>query len=68
MARAQRSLRNALAKRALEIAEKRLGLVELSRRLQTADTTIRAWRFGHENMPPKKFRELLYMLDELQPS
>ena len=59
---------NPLIARALEIAEKRLGIAELSRRLQVPDTTVRAWRFGHETMQAKKFLELVDILTELDPS
>jgi hypothetical protein len=59
---------NPLVARALEIAENRLGIAELSRRLQVPDTTVRAWRFGQETMPAKKFLELVDILTELDPS
>ena len=59
---------NPLVARAVEIAEKRLGFAELSRRLNAPDATIRAWRFGQETMPTKKFLDLVDILTELDPS
>jgi hypothetical protein len=59
---------NPLIARALEIAEKRLGTVELSRRLKVPDTTIREWRFGQQTMATQKFLELVDILTELDPS
>ena len=51
----------------LEIAEKRLGMEELSRRLGAPEPTIRAWRFGHATMPEYKFLRLVDILTELDP-
>jgi DNA-binding transcriptional regulator YiaG len=59
---------NPLVARAIEIAERRLGIAELSRRLNVPDDTVRAWRFGQETMSTKKFLELVDILTELDPS
>jgi hypothetical protein len=58
---------NPLIARAIEIAEKHLGIGELSKRLKVSDITIRAWRFGHEAMPTKKFLELVDILTAIDP-
>lgn len=58
---------NPLIARAIQIAEKRLGSGELSKRLKVPDTAIRAWRFGQETMPTKKFLELVDILNALDP-
>lgn len=57
-----------LIERALQIAERRLGLEELSRRLVAPETTIRAWRLGYASMPEYKFLRLVDLLTELDPS
>ena len=46
----------------LSIAEKRLGLEELSRRLDASETTIRAWQSGDVSMPEHKFLQLVDVL------
>ena len=51
--------------RALDVAEKRLGMDELSRRLEAPDTMIRAWRFGHATIPEAEFLKLVDILTEL---
>jgi len=56
-----------LVMRGLEIADKKLGMDELSRRLQAPATTIRAWQFGHATMPEYKFLRLVDILTELDP-
>ena len=56
-----------LITRGLEVAEKRLGMAELSRRLDVPDSTINAWRFGHATMPEYKFLRLVDILNELEP-
>lgn len=56
-----------LISRALEIAEKHLGIEELSTRLGEPTTTVRAWRFGHATMPDHKFLTLVDILNELDP-
>jgi len=52
----------------LQIAESRLGMEELSRRLGAPDTLVRAWRMGHVTMPQRKFLALVDILTELDPS
>ena len=54
--------------RGLEIAEKHLGIAELSKRLGDPETTIRAWRFGHAEMPEYKFLRLVDILNEIEPN
>jgi len=54
-----------LITRGLEVAEKRLGMAELSRRLDVPDSTINAWRFGHATMPEYKFLALVDILTDL---
>jgi hypothetical protein len=57
-----------LIARALEIAEKKIGMDELSRRLNAPDSIVRAWRDGHATMPEYKFLSLVDVLTELDPS
>jgi len=57
-----------LITRGLEIAEKRLGIEELAKRLGAAETSIRAWRFGHATMPEYKFLRLVDILTVLDPA
>ncbi len=54
-----------LVTRALEVAEKRLGMEELATRLGAPDTLIQAWRFGHATIPEAKFLKLVDILTEL---
>jgi hypothetical protein len=54
--------------RALDVAEKHLGIEELSRRLVAPESMIRAWRFGHATMPEYKFLRLVDIITELDPS
>ena len=54
-----------LIARALEIAEKRLGMKELSERLGSPESSIEAWRMGHATMPENKFLTLVDLLTEL---
>ena len=56
-----------LVLRAIEIAEKRLGMQELSTRLEATPAAIQAWRFGHAEMPDKDFLRLVDLLTELEP-
>ena len=56
---------NTLVVRAIEVAEQRLGMEELARRLKTPDTTVRAWRDRHATMPERKFLLLVDVLAEL---
>ena len=57
-----------LIERALDIAEKNLGIEELCHRLVAPEATIRAWRLGHAPMPEYKFLRLVDILMELDPS
>jgi hypothetical protein len=57
-----------LIARALDVAEKRLGMRELCRRLVAPETMIRAWHLGHTAMPKYKFLQLVDLLAELDPS
>jgi CheY-like chemotaxis protein len=56
-----------LVKRALDIAEKHLGLQELCARLGAHETSVHSWRFGHAEMPHQKFLLLVDLLTELDP-
>lgn len=56
--------------RALAVAENRLGVEELCRRLVAVapETLLRAWRLGHSTMPEYKFLRRVDILTELDPS
>jgi hypothetical protein len=54
--------------RALDVAEKHLGIEELCRRLDVIDTAIQAWRLGHAEVPDQKFLQLVDILTQLDPS
>ena len=54
--------------RALDVAEKYLGIEELCRRLVVPEATIRAWRFGHAAMPDYKFQRLVDLLLQIEPT
>jgi hypothetical protein len=56
---------NPLVPRALEVIETRLGIAELSRRLEVSETTIRAWALAQEPMPKSKFLDLVDILTGL---
>jgi len=56
-----------LVMRALELAENRLGIDELSRRLGAPETTIRDWRMGFATMPERKWFKLVDIVMDLQP-
>jgi hypothetical protein len=56
-----------LISKALEVAEKYLGVEELAKRLHTTDSFIRAWRLGQATMPEYKFLRLADILSELEP-
>ena len=56
-----------LVMKGLEIAEKHLGMDELSRRLRAPADLVRAWRFGHTTMPEYKFLALVDILTDLDP-
>jgi len=60
-------LHSSLISRGLEIAEKRLGIDELTVRLNAPETSIRAWRLGHASMPEYKFLKLVDILTEIDP-
>ena len=53
--------------RALDVAEKRLGIEELCHRLIVPESTIRSWRAGHVTMPEFKFQRLVDILLEIEP-
>lgn len=57
-----------LISRGLEIAERVLGMDELSRQLGAPDSTIRTWRMGHASMPDRKFLKLVDILTDLDPN
>lgn len=59
---------NPLVCRALEIAEKRLGVRELALRLKVSEDVITAWRYGESTMPSQKFLDLVDMLVDVQPT
>jgi CheY-like chemotaxis protein len=56
-----------LVKRALDIAEKHLGLQELCARLGAHEMSVQSWRFGHAEMPHQKFLLLVDLLTQLEP-
>ena len=56
-----------LVMKALELAENRLGIDELSRRLGAPETTIRDWRMGFATMPERKWFRLVDIVMDLQP-
>jgi len=56
-----------LVMKALELAENRLGIDELSRRLGAPETTIRDWRMGFATMPERKWFKLVDIVMDLQP-
>ena len=56
-----------LVARALDVAEKYLGMEELCHRLVVAQPTLRAWRSGQAAMPEYKFLRLVDILTELHP-
>ena len=63
----QRMPVNPLVSRGLELAEKRLGLGELCKRLESPSGSIEAWRLGHTEMPSAKFLVLVDILMEIDP-
>jgi hypothetical protein len=56
-----------LVLRALEVAEKHVGIDELCARLGTPLTTILAWRLGHAEISDREFLKLVDLLTELEP-
>ncbi len=59
---------NPMVMRALQVAEQKLGLEQLSRRLSAPDATLRAWRDGQTTMPQHRFLLLVDLLTALDPS
>jgi DNA-binding transcriptional regulator YiaG len=59
---------NPLIARALEIAEKKLGVRDLAWRLHASEATLRAWTSGEATMPQHRFLRLVDVLTELDPS
>jgi hypothetical protein len=57
-----------LIERALAVAERRLGMWELSLHMDAPLLLIRAWRAGHTTMPEERFTKLVRMLDKLDPA
>lgn len=57
-----------LISKGLEIAERKLGMTELSVRLGSPAGTIKAWRLGHSAMPEQKFKLLVDLLLEIDPT
>jgi len=57
-----------LVMRGLEIAEKHLGMAELSTRLGAPEETIRAWRLGLVEMPDKEFLRFVDLLADIDPN
>ena len=56
---------NPLVIRALEVAEKRIGMKALSERLGSPAGSIEAWRHGKATMPEDKFLALVDLLTEI---
>jgi CheY-like chemotaxis protein len=56
-----------LISKGLEIAERHLGIGELSRRLAATEMTIRAWRFGDAQMAESDFLRLVDILTAIDP-
>lgn len=54
-----------LVSRAIDVAEKRLGMDELAQKLVAPPTAIEAWRSGHPSMPEAKFLKLVDILTDL---
>ncbi len=54
--------------RALQIAEEKLGLQQLSLRLSAPGATLHAWRDGHATMPQHRFLRLIDLLSALDPA
>src|SRR5256885_13389110 len=66
--RADRAPAIVLVKRALDVAETRLGIQELSKRLNAPDSIVRAWRDGVAIMSKPTFFLLVDVLTELYPN
>jgi len=50
--------------RALQIAEKRVGMASLVNALRATEDTIRGWRDGLASMPQRKFLVLVDLLTD----
>ena len=59
---------NPLVGRALDVAERHLGVEELSRRLIVPEASIRSWQVGYAAMPEYKFQQLVDLLLEIEPT
>jgi hypothetical protein len=57
-----------LITRALEVAERILGMDELCRRLGVTKDSVVAWRTGMATMPQYKFLQLVDLLADLDPA
>jgi len=57
-----------LIAKGIEIAQARLGIEELCKRLDAPEALIRAWQLGHITMPESRFLRLVDILTELDPS
>ena len=53
--------------RALAVAEKRLGMEELCRRLDAPETAVRDWQSGMAEMPDKDFLKLVDIVTDVEP-
>jgi hypothetical protein len=58
---------NPLVSRGLDIAQRHLGIAELSRLLGSPASTINAWRSGKSAMPRNKFLLLVDLLMQIDP-
>lgn len=56
-----------LISRAIDVAEKHLGMDELAQKLVAPPSAIEAWRAGLATMPDRKFLKLVDILNELVP-
>ena len=56
-----------LVMRALEIAEKHLGIAELASRLGATEALVREWQTGAAEMPDKEFLQLVDLLTDIEP-
>jgi transcriptional regulator with XRE-family HTH domain len=54
-----------LISRAIDVAEKRLGMEELARRLGVSESIIQTWRMGRAAMPQSDFLRLIDILTSL---
>lgn len=57
-----------LIAKGLDLAERHLGMKELSVRLGSPAGTIKAWRLGQSTMPQQKFHLLVDLLLEIDPT